>query len=595
MASVSPNKPEVANGQAVVLARKPKKTPRKWLWPVVFLVVLGAGLITWTRLRAANTNTGLITGTVTKGDLIETVTATGSIEAQTGAQVHIGSQITGVIKHLYADAGANVKAGQLIAVLDLPDLEDNYNGAVAAYQGANTKYQQEVAGVQQEHVTTAEAINQAQATLVSKQQELAAAQEALKQQQVGTPTDIRKAQTALDSAKAGLATAQATYQQTVAGANLNIQNAKEAVTQATANAKLSSANLARNKSLYQQGFIASATYDQAVATDNVNQSLVGSAQETLTLTQQKVTADLQTSQQAVNQAQQAVASAQAALEAAQAENLTTDQREANVRDAAAAVDLAQAALKTAIANKANDIQKDQDVEQAKDAANTALNTQKYDKAQVDKSEIRTPIDGTVLNITSQQGETVAAGLSAPTLITVANLDKLEVEDYVSEEDIGKVKLGQAATIVVDAFPNKTFHGKVVKIYSGSTIQQNVVTYDVVVNINNKEHLLKPDMTATVNITVGQKSGVLLVPSVAIQLGTKGSTVNTLQTVNGKEELVPVAVKTGGTDGVNVEITSGLKEGQKIVLAGAPTGGPKRGPSNPFSSGSKGGGGGGSGR
>ncbi len=381
MATVIPPKKETQNGHTAVV-RAPKKKQRKWLWPAIFVFALVVAGAVWARTRSAGANTGTITATVTRGDLTETVTATGSVEAQTGAQVHIGSQITGVVNHLYAVAGQDVKAGQLIATLDLPDLVDTYNGAQAAYQGAVTKFQQEQAGVTQEKVTTQQAIDGAKATLVSKQQELLAAQEALNQQKVGTPSDIKKAQTAL-------ATAKATLVQTQAGYNLQIATANEQLAQAQANAKNSSANLARNYSLYQQGFIAATTYDQAVATDKVNQSLVGAAQENVTLTQQKEAADLDT-------ANQAVASAQAALDAANAETLTTAQREANVKDAQAAVDAAAAALSTAQANTANDIQKIQDVEQAKDAAQTALDTKQYDGVQVSKTEIRTPISGTIL-------------------------------------------------------------------------------------------------------------------------------------------------------------------------------------------------------
>jgi len=577
MATTVPPQQESTNSHST--ARKgPKKAQRKWLWPTVFVLILIAAFVLYRRANSGSANAGIITAAVVRGDITETVTGTGSIEAQTGAQVHIGSQITGVIKRLYADVGTKVKKGQLIAQLDLPDLQDTYLGAVATAQGAATKYQQEISGVQQERVTTVEAINQAKATLANSQQALVAAEAAASEQKVATPTDIRKAQTALD-------TANATYVQTQAGANLQIATAKEQLVQAQANAKNSSANLTRNHDLYLQGFIAATAYDQAVTTDNVNQSLVGAGQENLTLTQQKVTADLETSKQAVVQAQ-------AALDAAKAETLTTAQRIANVKAAQASVNVAQAALQTALINKANDVLKDQDVRQAEDAATTAAKVADYDKAQVDKSEIRSPIDGTVLQLNVQQGETVAAGLSAPTVITVADLDRLEVEDYVSEEDIGKVKIGQKATVVVDSFPSTPFSGAVQKIYAGSTIQQNVVTYDVVVSISDPTHRLRPDMTSTVNIIVGQRSNVLMVPSVAIQLGTNGSTVNVMKTVDGKLQMVAVPVKTGGTDGVNVEILSGLNEGDTVVLAGGASSASKRGPANPFSSGGKGGGSGG---
>ncbi len=558
-----------------------RKAAKKWLWPAVFILVFALSISMWRKAHATSANTGLVTATVSRGDLVETVTGTGSVEAQTGAQVHIGSQITGVIKHLYADVGSQVKKGQLIASLDLPDLQDTYNGALAGASAAQTKYQQEIAGVQQERVTTEQAIEEAQGNLESAQQKLVEAQEADTEQKVTTPTDIKKAQTALATAKAALVTSQAALVQTQDGVNLQVQTAQEQLNQAQANAKVSAANLTRNHELYEEGYIASSAYDQAVATDGVNQSLVRSAQQNISLTQQKNTADLAAATDAVTQAQQNVASSQAALEAANAESLTTAQKDAEVKDAQGAELAAQAAYETALANKANDVQKTQDVAQAQDAAAQAKDQAQYDQAQVDKSEIRSPIDGTVLAIGAQQGETLAAGLSAPTVITVADLNRLEIEDYVSEEDIGKVKVGQQATAVIDAFPDQTFNGTVERIDAGSTIQQNVVTYDVVIKITDPLHELRPDMTATVNITVGKESNVLLVPSVAIQLGTSGSTVNVEKTVDGKQQIVAEPVETGGTDGVNVEILSGLNQGDTVVLAGGKSATPSHGPSNPF--------------
>src|SRR5579862_5480275 len=93
------------------ISRKPKKAQRKWLWPAIILIALIVSVMLWRRAHSANANAGMITATVSKGDLIETVTGTGSVEAQTGAEVHIGSQITGVVKELDADVGSKVKKG----------------------------------------------------------------------------------------------------------------------------------------------------------------------------------------------------------------------------------------------------------------------------------------------------------------------------------------------------------------------------------------------------------------------------------------------------------------------------------------------------
>ena len=569
--------------------RGKKKQAKKWLWPSVFVVVLILAFLWWTKSHANSGNSGLITTTVTRGDLVETVSATGSVEAQTGAEVTIGPQITGVIKRLYTDVGKPIKKGDLIAELDLPDLQATYDASVANLRAAQTKAQQDESGLSQERVTTKQALATAEAGVVSANWKLKSAQAALVEQQTGTPTDIRKAQTALDGAKAALATAKAAQVQTQAGANLQIQTAQEQLTQAKANAANSSANLKRNLTLYQQGFIAATTYDQAKDTDTVNQSLVSAAQENVTLTQQKITADLETATDEVNQAAQTVYSAQAALVAAKAETNTTAQRVADVKDAQAAVDQANQALTVAKANLVNDTLYDQTIAQAKDAASSAQQAANYNEDEVQKSFIRSPISGTVVQLSAQQGETLAAGLASPTLIEVADLTRLEVDAFVDESDIGKIAAGMPATMSLDAFPGQIVNGKVVKIVAGSTIQQNVVTYQVTVSLPKLSLRLYPNMTATITIQTGKLSNVLLIPSVAINQGTNGSSVNVVRMVDGKQQFASVPVVTGGTDDTNTEVKSGLTEGETIVLAGMPKTGPQRGPSNPFGGGSGGGG------
>src|SRR5579872_7006598 len=108
---------------ATALRRRARRSSRAL--PIATLVVLaGLGLWGWAKTHPPdNPLSHLITGTVTRGDLIETISATGSVTAQTGAEIKIGSQITGTIKHLYADVGTNVHAGQVIAELNLPDIQ----------------------------------------------------------------------------------------------------------------------------------------------------------------------------------------------------------------------------------------------------------------------------------------------------------------------------------------------------------------------------------------------------------------------------------------------------------------------------------------
>jgi len=142
-----------------------------------------------------------------------------------------------------------------------------------------------------------------------------------------------------------------------------------------------------------------------------------------------------------------------------------------------------------------------------------------DSSKVDLSYtvIRSPIDGIVISRNINVGQTVAASFQAPILFQIANdLSKMRVECSIDEADIGKVQEGQEARFSVDAFPNDNFVGKVSQVRYSATVQQNVVTYTAIVDVNNPELKLRPGMTATASILTGQARNVLRVPNTALR-------------------------------------------------------------------------------
>ena len=190
--------------------------------------------------------------------------------------------------------------------------------------------------------------------------------------------------------------------------------------------------------------------------------------------------------------------------------------------------------------------------------------QDYAKAQLSYATITAPISGTIASVTTQQGETVAAGLNAPTFITIIDLNKLEVNAYVDETDVGKIGVGQEALFTVDTFADKDFKGKVSAIYPRAVLQENVVNYITLISIENSEGKLKPDMTANVTITLKKKKGVLAVPGAAV-VREGGRKYVMLQTKDGKA--TRREVKTGWKEGPYLEITTGLKEGDVVLISG----------------------------
>jgi multidrug efflux pump subunit AcrA (membrane-fusion protein) len=195
-----------------------------------------------------------------------------------------------------------------------------------------------------------------------------------------------------------------------------------------------------------------------------------------------------------------------------------------------------------------------DVERAQAALESAL---------VDRSftVLRSPIRGVIASVATQEGETVAAGLNAPTFVTVIDLERLQLNAYVDEVDIGRIAQGQAVVFTVDAFPARDFTGRVSAIYPTATIQDNVVKYVVAVDINRGDGaLLRPEMTASVRIQLEERV-VLALPARALRREA-GRNVVTVR-VDGHTE--PRDIRVGWRDGAWVEVVDGLTAGDRVLV------------------------------
>jgi macrolide-specific efflux system membrane fusion protein len=184
--------------------------------------------------------------------------------------------------------------------------------------------------------------------------------------------------------------------------------------------------------------------------------------------------------------------------------------------------------------------------------------------------IKAPISGIVSSVTTQQGETVAAGLTAPTFLTIVDLERLQVNALVDEVDIGKVQVGQRVVFNVDAFPAQDFTGQVSAIYPTANIVDNVVKYITAIAINETHGgLLRPEMTANVQIMLETRT-VLAVPARAIRQENSRSVVYVL---NGIETQMR-SVRVGWRDGPWAEVVEGVAAGERILLNASATSGGK---------------------
>jgi len=227
--------------------------------------------------------------------------------------------------------------------------------------------------------------------------------------------------------------------------------------------------------------------------------------------------------------------------------------------------LAVSKAKQAVAREALQLAKigyEEDLKQATAEVERAKAALADAQAQLSYATITSPISGVIASVSTQEGETVAAGLNAPTFVTVINLGRLQVDTFVDEVDIGNIQVGQKATFTVDAFPAREFEGKVVAIYPKAVIQENVINYDVVVDITSPyENLLRPEMTAAVTISLETRHDVLTVPSRAMQR-ERGRNIVYVQTTDGVE---PREVKVGWREGQWVEVLDGVSEGEAVLL------------------------------
>lgn len=209
-----------------------------------------------------------------------------------------------------------------------------------------------------------------------------------------------------------------------------------------------------------------------------------------------------------------------------------------------------------------------------------------DTANVAYTVIRSPVSGVVVDRAVDVGQTVAASLQTPTLFKIAqDLAQMQIHANFAEADIGSIKVNQVVKFTVDAFPNRNFQGEVRQVRLNPTTQQNVVTYDVVINVDNPEQILMPGMTAYVNIAVNERKDALLVPNAALRfkpasaptsapngMGKKNGDKTKRDGFSGKVyvlengEPVAISVSLGITDGRNTEIVGGeLKAGDQIII------------------------------
>jgi HlyD family secretion protein len=280
--------------------------------------------------------------------------------------------------------------------------------------------------------------------------------------------------------------------------------------------------------------------------------------------------------------------------------IDTQTIEADAASARAAVDSAKAAVSLAEINHVRNerllntgfIAKSQ-TDQTAQALASARATLKQQEAMLKKveisrrfAEIRAPVDGTVVSLDVNVGQTVAASLQTPTLFRIAqDLREIQIDTNVSEADVGLIQENKDVTFTVDAFPNQVFKAKIAQVRNNYVVQQNVVTYTVVVKSRNDDLRLRPGMTGYVTISLESRENALRISNAALRFSpatlspvaaansnpARGGSSRTVWRLEKDGSISAVAITVGISDARFTEVTSdSLQPGDAIVTGQQPT-------------------------
>jgi HlyD family secretion protein len=385
-----------------------------------------------------------MTAKVERGNLRNTVTATGTLQAVTTVQV--GSQASGTISALYVDFNSTVKKGQVVAQLDPSVSQAQVQQAKANLAQAQSQLQQARASVAQSHA----GIAQTRAGITDARAKALAAGSTTQNQQAG-----------------------------VSAAEANVAVLKAQLDDAAS-------FMRQEQSLLQSGVISQRELETAQTSYKTAEARYNQAAAQLKMAQ--------VSAQSASGAGQAQAAAQVEQAQAQAEQSQGQAQtaQAQVQNATAQIEQARAALQLAEINLAH-------------------------------TTITSPIDGVVISRDVNVGQTVAASLSAPTLFTIAqDLTQMQVIANIDQADIGLVEQAKSVAFTVDAFPGQEFKGAIQQMRLNPQNVQNVVTYNVVIDVSNPEQKLKPGMTANLTITIDERNNVLKTPNSALRFAPQTS-------------------------------------------------------------------------
>ncbi len=503
---------------------------------VIIIVLVGLGGAAYLRFGSQGARAATPSGqtaTVTLGSLAATVAGAGNITSHAAVDLSFGT--SGVVRKVNVRPGDQVIAGQVLAQLDTSDLELQLQNAQVNLKVAQDKLAQAQNPNSAQDIANARSqVEAAQAnynTLVAgaSASDLAAAQAAVVSAQAAYDAAVKSAGTsnsqleaaaaAVQKAQVALEQAQAAYDKVASNPQIAMMSQSVTLQQATIDYNTAKAN-----------------YDSSTAT-------TGSA----------ATSQVQSARAQVQQAQANLAKlkSQVTPDAVTAAKATVDQAKNNLEKMLAGSDAATLDI----------------AQNGVDQAEIAL---KQAELQLQQAQIVSPLDGVVTVVNLTAGQSAASG--ATPQVQVADLGHLEIVVNMAEVDIPSIKVGQPVQITLDALPDLALKGSVIALSPAGTITQGVVNYPVTVSVGNPPDTVKAGMTASLNVITQEKDNVLLVPNRAIRTLGRQKVATVL--FEGQEIQIPVT--TGMNNDTMTEVTSGLKEGDTVIISGTTTVQPRGG-------------------
>jgi HlyD family secretion protein len=511
---------------------------KAWVF-VLLIVILGAGgVYYWRNQSSQEAEATSLTDVVTveRGSLTASISPTGEVYAPHQAQMSF--DVTRIpLLELDVAAGQEVKEGDVLARIDPASLERAVEQAEADLVSAQEALDAALTPTTELDRQKARlAVTQAETALEQARERLVDLQS----------TDLSAAERAVDKATYELGSAQknVTLVQYSTTVRKNVRDAEYAV-------DWHERKLRDVEAQYLQGLV-----DQD--TVQAERDGLAEAKAQLENAQENAATALDTAEYRVSQAEEALAKAKANL--------------ADLQEGPTALEVTQATDQVAqaeynLAKAEDDLAQ---LEAGPDAKVVELAQARVDAAQADVEEARAavegatmvaPFDATVISVGAEVGDPVSSGM---VIVTLADLTELRVLTSVDETDISQVEVGQPVQITFDAFVGRQFQGEVLEVPLEGSLSQSVVTYQVPISLEGTEGVaLKSGMTANLNIIVGQRENVLLLPVLAVQQGDTGDVV--LVQDSPEAEAVQVPVEVGVSNGVYVEVLRGLNEGDQVVV------------------------------